>query len=72
MNKEQMQYIISRILERAFEAKEEYKKEPNDIFQQGRHLAYYEVLDIIKSEFYIIGEDFKSYGLDINLERDFL
>ena len=72
MNKEQMQYVISRILERAFEAKEEYKKEPNDIFQQGRHLAYYEVLDIIKSELYIIGEDLKNYGLDVNLERDFL
>ena len=71
MNKEQMQYVISRILERAFEAKEEYKKEPNDIFQQGRHLAYYEVLDIIKSELYIIGEDLKNYGLDVNLERDF-
>ena len=72
MNKEQMQYVISRILERAFEAKEEYKKEPNDIFQQGRHLAYYEVLDMIKSELYIIGEDLKNYGLDVNLERDFL
>ena len=72
MNKEQMQYVISRILGRAFEAKEEYKKEPNDIFQQGRHLAYYEVLDIIKSELYIIGEDLKNYGLDVDLERDFL
>jgi hypothetical protein len=72
MDKNTLQCIVSRILERAFEARNEYKETPNDIFQQGRHLAYYEVLDIIKSELDIANENLKVYGLDINFERDFL
>ena len=72
MNKQAMQYIISRISERAFDAREESKKEPDNSFLEGRHLAYYEVLDIIKTELDIRDEDLKDYGLDINLQKDFL
>ena len=35
-------------------------------------IAHYEILDIIKTELQVRGEDLKDYGLDINLEEIFL
>ena len=34
-------------------------------------IAHYEILDIIKTELQVRGEDLKDYGLDINLEEIF-
>ena len=34
--------------------------------------AYYEVLDVIKSELEAHGHDLKEFGLDVNLEKEFL
>ena len=68
---EDMKYIISRIIERAHEAAEECRQ-ANDQFEDGRALAYYEVLDIIKSELDAHGYDLNEFGLDINLEKELL
>ena len=64
-------FIISRVLERAFESIEE-AKESGDDFDNGRKLAYYEVADIIKSELYVRDADLGEFGLDIDLEKAFL
>jgi len=53
---EAYKFIISRVLERAFESIEE-AKENNNEFNNGRKLAYYEVADIIKSELYVRDAD---------------
>lgn len=67
---EAYKYIISRLLERAFESIEEAKENDND-FDNGCKLAYYEVADIIKSELYVRDENFAEYGLDVDLENAF-
>lgn len=69
MHEETLQYLISRILERALESRQEKNDAPGDDFQDGRNLAYYEVLDILKSELIIHGYDPKEYGLDFNLNN---
>jgi len=43
-------YIVGRIVERAREAVEESKDDREDGFKDGRALAYYEVLDILRTE----------------------
>ena len=69
---EDMKYIISRIIERAYEAAEECRQASADQFEEGRALAYYEVLDIIRSELDAHGYDLKEFGLNVNLEKEFL
>ena len=69
---EDMEYIIRRIMERAKEAAEESREDKDDAFKEGRNVAYYEVLDIIKSVLYVQDYDLKEYGLDIDLEKEFL
>ena len=72
MNEASIEYIISRIIENANEALEEAKQSPNDEFGKGRKLAYYEVLDTIKSELIARDYDLKTVGLDVELEKTFL
>ena len=69
MHEETLKYLISRILERALESRQEKNDAPGDDFQDGRNLAYYEVLDILKSELIVHGYDPKEYGLDFNLNN---
>lgn len=70
MTEEAYKYILSRILERAFESIED-AKESNSDFGNGRKLAYYEVADIIKSELYVRDADLAEFGLDVDLENTF-
>ena len=70
MTEEAYKYILSRILERAFESIDE-AKENNSDFDKGRKLAYYEVADIIKSELYVREADLEEFGLDVDLENTF-
>lgn len=70
MTEEAYKYILSRILERAFESIDE-AKENNSDFDKGRKLAYYEVADIIKSELYVREADLTEFGLDVDLENTF-
>ena len=72
MNEATIEYIISRVIENANEALAESKQNPNDDFVKGRKLAYYEVLDTIKSELIARDYDLKKVGLDVELEETFL
>jgi len=64
MDNDTIKYIIARIIENA----NEQMKEPRDDFNNGKRLAYYEVLDIIKSELLINDQDIKAFGLDKELD----
>lgn len=68
ITKESLQYIVARLLERAVEAVKESNEASQDDFAAGRRVAYYEMLDIIKSELLISDQELKDFGLDINLE----
>lgn len=71
LSKEILQFIISRVIENASSTLTESKNDKND-FSEGKSLAYYEVLDIIKNELDAHDQNLKDYGLDINLEETFL
>lgn len=73
LTKEAMEYIIARLIDNARDAVEEDKENKNsdkELFYSGRRLAYYEVLDIIKSELNIHSADLKQFGLNFNLEKE--
>ena len=70
MTMEAYKYIISRVLERAFESVKEADQSKDD-FQAGRKLAYYEIADIIKSELWTRDADLTDFGLDVDLENVF-
>ena len=65
----ELKFIVSRILDNANETIEESKSSGNDKFIQGKKLAYYEVLDTIKSELEVRDISLKEFGLDIDLEK---
>ena len=71
LSEEALKYIIGRLVDNANDAVEESKKDRSDIFSQGRRLAYYEMLDILKSELDVRDQDLKELGLDIDLEHKF-
>lgn len=72
MNESTIKFIISRVIENANDALEESKQNPKDDFNKGRKLAYYEILDTIKSELEANDVDLKDFGLDVELEKTFL
>lgn len=72
LSEESIKFIISRLIERADEAMQEYQKDKNNDFESGRSLAYYEMLDILKTELDLHEQDLKEFGLDINLENRYL
>lgn len=65
-------YIVTRIVERAKEAAGEAKEDKTDSFKDGRSLAYYEVLDILRTELEARDLDLKDIGLDFDLEKELL
>ena len=67
ISQESMGYLVSRLLKQYAEAIKETKNDKSD-FAYGRRLAYYEVLDILKSELDIHDADLKDFGLDVDLE----
>ena len=67
MTNETMQYIVARLTERAREAKAEFDRNRDNSFASGRSEAYYEMLDILKSELDAAGQDLSEYGLDFDL-----
>ena len=72
LTKEGMKYIIGRLLKNAQEAIGEWDKDKSNLFYDGKALAYYEMLDIIKAELDIREQDLKEFGLDVNLEEKLL
>ena len=65
-------YIVGRIVERAREAVEESKDDREDGFKDGRALAYYEVLDILRAELSVREISLEKIGPSFNLERELL
>lgn len=72
MTEDQFKYIIANILERGVEAKAEAEGTADGSFERGRRLAYWEVLDMIKSRIVICGQDPADYGLGDDLENAIL
>jgi hypothetical protein len=72
MTEAAIKFIISRVIQNAFDAAEEAKENKNSDFYNGRKLAYYEILDTIQSELDVRDADLKEFGLDIDLEKTFL
>lgn len=72
MTEATIKFIISRVIENAHDSLEEAKQNKDDSYYEGRKIAYYEVLDTIKSELETHDQDLKEYGLDIDLEKAFL
>lgn len=70
LSEDGLKYIISRLVDNAYEAAEESRNNKSNEFAAGRRLAYYEMLDILKSELDVRDQDLKDLGLDIDLERD--
>lgn len=64
ITKERLKYIIERLLERTSETLQEQKEDPKDEFLDGKCLAYYEMLDIIKTELEISEADLKEFGIN--------
>ena len=72
LTKEGIEYIIGRLLKNAQETVGEWEKDKNNLFYDGKALAYYEMLDIIKAELEIREQDLKEFGLDVSLEEKLL
>lgn len=69
LTKEGIKYMIARLLENANEAVEESKRDKDNPYCAGRKVAYYEMLDILRTELDIRDQDLKEFGLDIDLEN---
>lgn len=69
LSEDSIKYIISRLIDNANDAVEESNKDRLDAFNQGRRLAYYEMLDILRSELDVRDADLKELGLDINVDK---
>lgn len=64
MNDDIFNYIISRLIDNAEDAKSESKANPDDERKQGRRSAYYEALDTIRNILEIYDYDLKECGLE--------
>jgi len=71
MDTDDVKYIIASVMEYAYEAREKAIKNPNT-FDEGRSLAYYEVLNTIYNRLGICEQDPKDFGYSENWEREFL
>ena len=71
MNEIIFRQIIERLLDNAKDALTD-KREDHCEFNDGRSLAYYEVLDSIKNDLYIADLAPEDFGLGMHLEKEFL
>ena len=69
LNEDSLKYIIARLVENANDAVEESEKDKSDAFNQGRRLAYYEMLDVLKNELDVRDADLKELGLDFDVNK---
>ncbi len=72
LDEETLKYIIARLVERADEAMQEYTNDKDNDFKNGRSLAYYEMLDILRTELDLSEQDLNEFGLDFDLEEKYL
>lgn len=67
LTEDALQYIVARVVDNANDAVAEREGDDSD-FLKGRLLAYYEILDTIKTELEIEEQDLEKYGLNFKLE----
>ncbi|MBR3570720.1 MAG: transposase [Oscillibacter sp.] len=67
-----LRFIIARLIANADESIRESRENRGDLFKSGRSEAYYEMLDTLKSELGVRGEDLAQYGLNVNLEQRYI
>ena len=64
-----MTYLIGRLMTSAKDASQELKNDRADLFAQGRNLAYYEMLDMIKSGLDMYDISPQDYGIEEPIEK---
>ena len=69
MNNDIIDYLINRLLAMAKETSEEMRKNPEDVFIQGKNLAYYEMLSALKDGIEMYNIPAEQYNLDVELEK---
>lgn len=72
MSGDEIKYIIARLVDKANANITEARADRNDLFKEGKSLAYYEMLDVLQSELTVAGEDLEEYGLNVDLLRRFI
>ena len=72
LSKEQLVFIVGRLLERANDSVEEKRKNAKNQYCLGHTDACYQILSILKSELTFADQDLSEFGLDIDLEKIFL
>lgn len=72
MNNDIFNHIVERLLSNADDALKEFEQNNDDEFYQGRRLAYWEVLDTLKSELMVADYDLKTCGLDIDVDAKYM
>lgn len=70
ITRETLQHITKRIIANADELLKVEKEKRTD-FDDGLSCAYYEVLDILKSEIGSRDDNLEDYGLDVDLESKY-
>lgn len=68
MNQDIIAYLINRLLAAAKENSDQAKADNSNEFLQGKNLAYYEMLDMLKSGIEMYDLDISDYDLEGNLE----
>ena len=66
LTESELEFIISRVLDNPKDAAESTEESQ---FNEGKKLAYYEILDTIKNELTVRDIDVKRFGLDTVLEE---
>ena len=67
----EMRYVIYRVVKNGYESVSEAKNDPCE-FNDGRKMAYYEVLDTIYNQLGIYEQDTKNFGYTENWDKPFL
>ena len=70
LNVGNMKYIIGSVMEYAYESIGREKIDPCE-FNEGRKLAFYEVLDTIYNRLHICDQDPKEFGYPDDREKPF-
>ena len=70
---EGMKYIIGRLLKNAEDSIKEYDRSRGEerVFASGRKEAYYEMLNVLKTELDARGQDLEAFGLNVDLVKKY-
>lgn len=75
MNEASLKYLIAKLIEDANDVRAEFENIQNEgdkLFLEGKRLAYYEMLLTIQNELDIEDQDLAEFGLNIDLEKEYI